>query len=529
MDGREGAAAGAAGSATAGAGAASTGSLAFVVLGMSLFWQWLRHTNVASLFVECRLGQLDAPASLWAMLYYAAVLVGACVAFWLRKTDRAALGPAGLCLLSAAVLAVSAVVRAVAVPAGVVFALQTASALACAWLFLSLLVVWGGICTGLARVSGRSAVLCVLGSSFASIVMSFLLYDIVPFKGFFPMLAPFASSVFGAIALSTRVAGGLSPACGDAACVAPRPNEAPAAECAARFLPVALALFLAVSVCAKGLCDVAYAGSLPTGTYAKSFITIAELSCMMLLCVLGTARVERFMYGGWIILVGGLTVGIAVTCAAALFSGSDLAMQVGTGTVAAARTSAEAFAFLACVVFATSGADRFARRAVPFFVVPGALACLAGYGIAGLWLEWGWDADLVSLSVPAVLIALNTTFLFCSLALLSVVLLRGFDAARGKPAAPEFAAGGPESRLVADAASEPPSAGGLARQFETCGLTPKECEVARYLLKGYSIKRIAEVEVISLNTVQSHARNLYRKLGIHSRQELIDLAERSGK
>ena len=72
-------------------------------------------------------------------------------------------------------------------------------------------------------------------------------------------------------------------------------------------------------------------------------------------------------------------------------------------------------------------------------------------------------------------------------------------------------------------------AGRIEALGERCGLTPREREVAAYVFRGYSAKRIAEIDCVSLNTVQTHTRNVYRKLGVHSRQDLIDLVEGSAE
>lgn len=56
-------------------------------------------------------------------------------------------------------------------------------------------------------------------------------------------------------------------------------------------------------------------------------------------------------------------------------------------------------------------------------------------------------------------------------------------------------------------------------------LTPREIEIAQYLCKGRSKGYIAETLFISENTVGSHSRNIYSKLGIHNKQELIDLID----
>ena len=57
-------------------------------------------------------------------------------------------------------------------------------------------------------------------------------------------------------------------------------------------------------------------------------------------------------------------------------------------------------------------------------------------------------------------------------------------------------------------------------------LSPREEEVMVLLAKGRSMKHIEETLVISFHTAKSHANHIYRKLGVHSREELIDLVER---
>ena len=41
--------------------------------------------------------------------------------------------------------------------------------------------------------------------------------------------------------------------------------------------------------------------------------------------------------------------------------------------------------------------------------------------------------------------------------------------------------------------------------------------------QGNSLRKVAETMFISTSTAQSHVKSVYRKLGIHSKQELIDL------
>ena len=56
------------------------------------------------------------------------------------------------------------------------------------------------------------------------------------------------------------------------------------------------------------------------------------------------------------------------------------------------------------------------------------------------------------------------------------------------------------------------------------GLTKRETEIAAMLLAGRSRPYIRDELIISLNTVHTHAKNILAKCGVHSQQELMDLA-----
>ena len=92
------------------------------------------------------------------------------------------------------------------------------------------------------------------------------------------------------------------------------------------------------------------------------------------------------------------------------------------------------------------------------------------------------------------------------------------------------------SAAVADAAMAPaPPAGyrgasgygrALACLVETFGLSPREAEIAELLARGRSQPYIREALYLSKGTVVTHVKHIYRKMGVHSKQELIDLVER---
>ena len=57
------------------------------------------------------------------------------------------------------------------------------------------------------------------------------------------------------------------------------------------------------------------------------------------------------------------------------------------------------------------------------------------------------------------------------------------------------------------------------------GLSSRESEILAFALRGRTSDRIAQELVISKSTVDTHLRRIYGKTGVHSRQELLDLAE----
>lgn len=56
-------------------------------------------------------------------------------------------------------------------------------------------------------------------------------------------------------------------------------------------------------------------------------------------------------------------------------------------------------------------------------------------------------------------------------------------------------------------------------------LTEREQDILLLLARGRNMAFIAENLFITKDTVKTHCRNLYRKLGVHSQQELIDQIE----
>ena len=59
-------------------------------------------------------------------------------------------------------------------------------------------------------------------------------------------------------------------------------------------------------------------------------------------------------------------------------------------------------------------------------------------------------------------------------------------------------------------------------------LTKKEFEIIRLIAQGLSTKKIAAKDFLSVHTVNTHRKNIFKKLGINNTSELIMYAVKTG-
>lgn len=59
-------------------------------------------------------------------------------------------------------------------------------------------------------------------------------------------------------------------------------------------------------------------------------------------------------------------------------------------------------------------------------------------------------------------------------------------------------------------------------------LSPREIEVLRYIVRGYTNRQTAEALGLSVRTIEGHRASLLKKLGLRSRLELVNFAEQHG-
>jgi DNA-binding NarL/FixJ family response regulator len=58
-------------------------------------------------------------------------------------------------------------------------------------------------------------------------------------------------------------------------------------------------------------------------------------------------------------------------------------------------------------------------------------------------------------------------------------------------------------------------------------LTDREMEILQHLVNGYDAKRIAEITAISILTVRKHIANVYTKLHVNSKAQVISMAHKN--
>lgn len=170
--------------------------------------------------------------------------------------------------------------------------------------------------------------------------------------------------------------------------------------------------------------------------------------------------------------------------------------------------------FLVCLEYCARGAS----AALTFCIVRGvwSLDLLLGsslYAINDQLAGAGIDPGILTI-VLVVAVAGAYMFVFASGTNGSLDLL--------KPQA------GPVAEKPADpaAATRRDTESVCAELAARANLSPREADVLRLLARGRTTARIQDELGISTNTVNTHVRHVFQKLGVHSRQELLDVVEK---
>ena len=115
----------------------------------------------------------------------------------------------------------------------------------------------------------------------------------------------------------------------------------------------------------------------------------------------------------------------------------------------------------------------------------------------------------------------------------STVLNTGTTGTPGTTSGAPCAAASSGTPTTANTSPAGPAAASAADDIETrlllmgrhYDLTRREIDIARLLIRDLSKVQIGEALCLSESTVRTHARNLYAKLDVHSREQLKELVE----
>lgn len=141
-----------------------------------------------------------------------------------------------------------------------------------------------------------------------------------------------------------------------------------------------------------------------------------------------------------------------------------------------------------------------------------ALASLSGVGV-GFFFAETMGSDTVALMA----LALAAIYL-SSTAIMFILKDRAIPALSQSMANIEAGEDGTPKRIVEDRVQA--TCNMLAEQAR---LTPREADILGCLAQGRNTQYMAERFCVSENTVKSHVRNVYRKLDVHSKQDVIDI------
>ncbi|MGV8083760.1 MAG: helix-turn-helix transcriptional regulator [Coriobacteriia bacterium] len=162
-------------------------------------------------------------------------------------------------------------------------------------------------------------------------------------------------------------------------------------------------------------------------------------------------------------------------------------------------------------------ASGVARR----FVV--GLFVLIGSEALGLFLGSFVVRAQTTMNLPISLVSLLVVYALLMDALFTSNLLFAGASRRGGESSAKEAA---EESVPAASASEDPLFVQARSVAEEYGLSARELDVLVLLLRGRNKAYISKTLYISDNTTLTHMKHIYRKMGVHSHQQLLDLIER---
>ncbi len=483
--------------------AARQRSLLFVILGLACFWQTFRYSNYFSLFSFSRqVHNAEAWFSLFMILAFAVALLLLFANSRLKSPGfwEPFVVPLS-CLPALLTLAHGVLPMLWEGPLSVAVFSAELVAQACA---LSLLLLeWTRCLAARFDLISKECILCVT----ASFALEFFLATFCAlFAESAVALAVVTMPASGAcLALVWRQGGGARSGLSEGA----GSEDGRASRKASRSLVVlmaAVAVFFFLTLSISGAINSSELNPLSKASDASKHVaTIAAMIAFAVLVLFCDSWQKRY-YLGWLLfsvvfLTGLFLIGFFPPGTAAALAGNVLAT--------ASRGCFELLLFL--LVLANAQTRSIGLFATMFFLAPESVASVVSRSVLPgffSWMSWTFVDYAALLSVVC-----SVVFVVLMLALLVVELFKRIESEeKGLDAGGH----GGEDRS---------HRGSFEEALSFLDLTAREKVVAEALLRGYSAERIADDESLSVNTVRTHTKNIYRKLDVHSRQELIDLVE----
>ncbi len=289
-------------------------------------------------------------------------------------------------------------------------------------------------------------------------------------------------------------------------------------------MPGLLAIFLVIAALARPLAFGPLDGGMLSPALSFQDVVSIALGILVLACCrlgAGTASPLRLLWpAATVILFAGLFL---------MANADEGLIGAGKQIMIVGRTMLGLLLWMLLASVAAEGRrDPVVCLALPFVAVD-ALSSLLGYvALPGLF-------GLAGLTASELGATLASAITFALVAVSVLVFARAMGTASapaGFMGAEAHSTGGASDGTTLQSAQKSDSsaaqAAGTAAHaadiaFEPAhGLTEREEQVATLLAQGNSQRRIAELMGVSIGTVQTHIKAVYRKLGIHSKQELID-------
>ncbi len=486
----------------------SPGSLVSLVVGLTFWWPFFRRFEYASLF-----GLYANPAdAMWSAYAPTMALLVACILTLMafRRRVEPALRAHRI---AAALLGAAGSLGYLLTFCSPLFghwaeATSWAGSLLAALGYAALTTCWG---VTLSSVSPKVAA--------GSVVLAFAISSLLQLTAFLPNAATVATAV---------AAPGISALCW-ALCPLDKQRAVDYGLKPLGLLPLSvvgmLGAFLVAGRIAVGFLTWA-SDSIPSQERLLSIVCSVVLAIALLVAMRGADSWARTFQVAWsglaIVFMGGMFM---------LLMGNDAMSHVATGLLQAVLGCFEMalFAILALAVHGAraSGVLVFGLAAVLFRIVPN----FAGKNLTPTLLgtDSAWAQQIVSFVVPATaFLVVVTTIVFMNARIMGKVRWFGEDSATSLSEAEDgsrfFNASATEAAAPVLHAPDTFTMECACRTLgKQAGLTPRETDVLMLVGEGRSYQKVADNLGISLGTVQGHIKSVYRKLGVHTRQELIDL------